>query len=104
MQETKYQLELRDKKLIFPLPSGLKGAGTPGGAQGTTRPGKHIQVRAGEEHMQSVEIFSQPTVNRLSEAKDILHNAVGVLYLAAYSGLAVFDSPLPVNGAVGNPG
>ncbi|WP_305131166.1 acyltransferase family protein [uncultured Oscillibacter sp.] len=44
------------------------------------------------------------TLNRLSEAKDILHNAVGVLHLAAYSGFAVFDGPLPVNGVVGNPG
>lgn len=36
---------------FYLVPSGLKGAGTPGGAQGTARPGKHIQVRAGKEHV-----------------------------------------------------
>ena len=50
--------------------------------------------------MQPIEIFSQPSVNRLSETEDILHDPVGVFYFAAYSGFAVLNIPLPVNGVV----
>ena len=51
MHNRKYRDRIGRKTPTFLLPSGLKGAGTPGGAQGTARPGKHIQVRAGKEYM-----------------------------------------------------
>lgn len=54
--------------------------------------------------MQSVEIFTQSSINCLSKTKDIFHDSVGVFHLAAYSGFAVFNVPLPVNGVVGNLG
>ena len=91
---------LQGNNLVFVILSCSKGAETRGGRQGAARPGKHIQVCAGKEYMQSVEIFSQPSVNCLSETEDILHDPVGVFHFAAYSGFAVLHIPLPVNGVV----
>lgn len=93
-------LEFERILLISALVFCKNGAEILGWRQSAAGPSQHIQVRAGKQHIQAIQVFAQYPVNCFPETKDVFYDAVRMLHFTANRGFLVLNLSIPIDGIV----